>query len=546
MRLLIVDNQWRQDPLFEQFVGLLNARSKRDWKIDYASDAIQGARELVKAEGGFSVVILDQDMGGGEKDGTALLRKVAKLPKKPEIIFITRDFNLIPASEILTSGVPISLFIQKNALAAEMLCRAVMLVACKQEDGYGYGPEDIFGQEFIPLVLAEVARLVETPIAGYMSLDQQKQVGAVIRSFFLGLKARRDWGSEDLLQLTVFFLDALCGIFSVPPSLVAVVRKFLDLEDILYTIPRYRDHFFHQVKVFLLGFCIVNELNRRRLVEGSIFDHERGMKIWFLTSVFHDIGYPFQEMDKWLESYFESVLRSPGDTSRDKLLKVQFNWGSLLAVRYHAFHIQEVPRLICESYKSDADAKTKREVYAELLTRMTAFVTEAPDHGLYSSIILQNLLREKIEGFEIDQICVAVALHNDAIAQVTRSALREPLTFECDPLSFMLAFCDLAQEWGRTQGFPQNSSAFLAYGFPQFKSGTLYDEATKTVTVRILYDRDLTPVQVNDWNDKVYQKYIAPMAKVWRMSASNQYHIHFAINYYCLGDDERKIDSLHI
>jgi CheY-like chemotaxis protein len=528
MRILIVDDM-PKDEIFADFIALLHCNSKTCFKIDYAENAVEGFEKLTQTP--FDVVVLDQEMGGGQKDGTALLRKLSKVRHRPEIVFITKDFNLIPASEIIVSGIPISFFIQKNAFASEMLYRAIMLVSRKIDGGQKYRPDDLFGNDFISLILAEVMKIIETPISGYMALDQQKQIGAIIQSYFMGLQARNNWDADDILQLTIFFLEALCGIFGIPENLIIVIRKFLDLEEILYSIPRYRDHFFHQVKVFLLGFCIINELNRNKLVLGTIFDNERGMKIWFVTSVFHDIGYPFEKVDQWLDSYFESVLRSPGDTSKEKLLPVHFEWGSLLGRRYHSFHVQEIPRLICEIYKRESDPKKKKIFFAELMTRISKFITESPDHGLYSSIILQNLLRENLEDYEIDNICVAVALHNDQISKIVRSALGEPLTFERDALSLMLAFCE-------------NAADFIKYGYPKFKSKTIFDSKTGMVTVKIVYDKKLKPVEQIDWNENVFVKYIKPLESSWKMSASNQYHIRFSIKYYCEGREDIELDNL--
>ena len=185
------------------------------------------------------------------------------------------------------------------------------------------------------------------------------------------MTSKNYWVEEDILQLTIFFIEALCGIFEVPKELVTVIRKFLDLEEILYSIPRYRDHFFHQVKVFLLGFCIINELNSRKLVIGKIFDKKNGMKIWFLTSVFHDIGYPFEKINFWLNSYFESVLRSPGDHSEGEILSVHFDWGSLLSKRYHFYHLTEISRILCDVYKGAENIEVKQQVLAELMTRIS-------------------------------------------------------------------------------------------------------------------------------------------------------------------------------
>jgi len=64
--------------------------------------------------------------------------------------------------------------------------------------------------------------------------------------------------------------------------------------------------------------------------------------------------------------------------------------------------------------------------------------------------------------------------------------------------------------------------------------------------VKILYDRNLTPPEIAEWSDTVFRRYIVPMGNVWRMSSSNQYHIHFAIRYYCVGQEDREIESLCI
>lgn len=546
MQILIVDDMYRDDNIFNEFELLIRSNLRTNFNIDYAENAIEGFNKIKETQ--IDVVVLDQEMGGGEKDGTSLLGMLSGKSHIPEIIFITKDFNLIPASKIIMSGIPISFFIQKNVNAPVMLYRAIMLVSRKQDGGQKYHPDDLFGYDFISLVHTEVIKIIETPIAGYMTLDQQKQIAAIINSYLMGLRSRENWDADDILQLTIFFLEALCGIFAIPENLVSVIRKFLDLEEILYSIPRYRDHFFHQVKVFLLGFCIVNELNRNRQVMGTIFDNERGMKIWFVTSVFHDIGYPFEKLDKWLDSYFESVLRSPGDTSKEKLLPVHFEWGALLGRRYHSFHVQEIPRLICDKYKGDSESGKKREVFAELMTRFSKYVTETPDHGLYSSIILQNLLREKLEAYEIDNISVAVALHNEKIAEIARSAIGEPLTFERDPLSFMLAFCDLAQDWGRIQIVSQNIADFEKYGKPKFKfkENKIYNPETSLVTVNIVYDMDLKPVETVNWNENVFKKYIKPMESWWKMSKSIQYHIHFTIEYYYKKDKDIKLDAMSI
>jgi CheY-like chemotaxis protein len=545
MKIIIIDDHYKDDEIYNNFLNLLYSKDKDIFEIEYAKDAIVGFKKITAKK--FDIIILDQEMGGADKDGTSLLRKIKDKPHIPEIIFITGKFHLIPATDILNIEVPISFFIEKNIYAAEMLYRAVTLIEKKIDGGQRYHPNDLFGLKFIGLLKKDLINTINTPNSGYFSFDQQKQIGAIIRSYLTSLEVRNYWEEEDILQLTIFFIEALCGIFKVPSELITVIRKFLDLEEILYSIPLYRDHFFHQVKVFLLGFCIINELNSKRLVNGKIFDNSNGMKIWFLTSIFHDIGYPFEKINNWLNSYFESVLRSPGDDSVGEILPIHFDWGSLLGKRYHSFHLHEISRIICDNYKKDEGPELKKQTLAELLTNTSKYVTESPDHGLFSSIILQNFLRKRIEDYEIDNICVAVALHNEQISQIVREALGEPMKFDNDSLSFMLSYCDLAQDWGRIQFLTPSLSEYIKYGYPYFDSDIIFDPIVKMVTIKILFDKELTPVEQNDWKHKVFTKFIQPLANRWRMSRTGQYHIHFSIRYSCRGPvNEVVLDELII
>ena len=543
MRIIVIDDMYSKDEIFKDFAELLYKKDK--FEIEYARDAIAGWKKICEKK--FDIVILDQEMGGGEKDGTALLKKFIGKTPVPEIIFITGKFSLIPATDILSIDVPIAFFIEKNLYAAEMLYRAVTLISKKIDGGQQYHPDDLFGAKFIKLLKKELAITIDTQNSGYYSDDQRKQIGTIIRSYLMSLEVKNYFEENDILQLTIFFIEALCGIFKIPSELVTVIRKFLDLEEILYSIPRYRDHFFHQVKVFLLGFCIINELNRNRLLKGKIFDNSSGMKIWFITSVFHDIGYPFEKINQWLNSYFESVLRSPGDPSEGEILPVYIDWGSLLGKRYHSFHLHEISRILCDLYKKSESQEIKNQVLAELLTKISHYVTNSPDHGLFSSIILQNFLRKKMQDFEIDQVSVAVALHNDQISQIVREVLGEPMKFDTDALSFMLAYCDLAQDWGRIQTLSPVLSEYIKYGYPQFNNDVIFDPVEKIVKVNILFDKELSPIEQNEWKHKVFAGFVEPLGNRWKMSKNIDYFIHFSIKYSCLSNNgEVELDELTI
>ena len=350
----------------------------------------------------------------------------------------------------------------------------------------------------------------------------------MIRSYISSLKMRSEWDEDDILELSIFFAEGMCKIFKIPDELIDILKKFLNVEEILYSIPHYRDHFFHQIKVFFLGFCIINELNRNRLLTGHILETNIGVKTWFITSVFHDIGYPFEKMKLWINSFIMGVLKSPVENAnKADIIPLEFHWGALFGKKYHWYHLQKIIEVVCQTYD-----KEKPIYFAELISDVASFVSETPDHGIYSSLILQNFLRERLLEKEIDSISVAVALHNDNISKLVRQILNEPLSFEKDPLSFLLAYCDIAQDWGRVKPSIDKSKGYSKFGFPSFASEKIFDLENKVVNINLCYNNYLTVPEQKDWYNTIFSKHIQPMTNYWTSRRLQLPRIDFSITYF--------------
>ena len=111
----------------------------------------------------------------------------------------------------------------------------------------------------------------------------------------------------------------------------------------------------------------------------------------------------------------------------------------------------------------------------------------------------------------------------------------------------MLAYCDLAQDWGRIQSLTPSLSEYVKYGYPYFDSDSIFDSVNNMITLKILFDKELSPVEQNDWRKNVFAKYIQPLENRWKMSRTGQYNIHFSIHYYCKGGpNEVGLDELVI
>lgn len=534
MKILIVDDN---PEYYDEMKSVILRDRHADEFVDTldAEKAYSELRDAVKKNVPFDLMILDERMGGGSKDGVSLLRRLRDKPigKIPIIIYITGFYNELRAEQIASSGIPISLFLDKLSRSDELLLRAVLLIARDDGNRLKYHPKDIFGENFIELILNEVDQILKIHHPGYIALDQQQRIGALIRSFFTTLQMRKNWDADDVLELVVFLGEGLCRIFDLPEELIKIVRRFLNVEEVLYTIPRYRDHFFHQIKVFLLGFCIINELNRNSRIDGTIISGQNGMKVWFITSTFHDIGYPFEKIKVWLNNYIRGVLRSPGDPSvKDQIVPMEFHWGALLGHRYHLPHLQSIADHICKIYSNNESSKN-----SELITKLAHHVAENPDHALFSSLILQNFLRYRLHDDEVSPIATAVALHNYNISKIVREVLGGHLSFDKDPLSFLLAFCDAAQDWGRIRLISRGPRMDSLYGYNIFdnEKNSLYKTTPNNsaeICVELCYVYPYKEIEAIEWRKKVFDKYLSPTTNIWRSAHQGTNQMCFSIKYY--------------
>lgn len=256
----------------------------------------------------------------------------------------------------------------------------------------------------------------------------------------------------------------------------ANLEHLVDLFDQLFALqrelidnPRYRDHIYHSICVFLLGYYILNQKyvmpNYLFCFDGwanplpssqcnKVFNHYcphncDGTQIikdldydlewpevsdlyfyddkllqsyhdwniaWCFASLFHDIGYPVERNPK---KYAEKFGITTIDSYLDELREL----------------------LKCHAVLNNIDL-TFDELTRELRSSDLLY-----DHGLVSAFTLLKTMKSltKESWAPIKRAALATALHNLA------SRLDNKITIDAerDPLSFLLAICDEIQEWGR-------------------------------------------------------------------------------------------------
>ncbi|MBA7715489.1 hypothetical protein ES703_124537 [subsurface metagenome] len=262
-----------------------------------------------------------------------------------------------------------------------------------------------------------------------------------------------------------------------------------DFESILKLDREYRDHFLHQFQVFLLGILILDGIFHKfqdsykkpftRLDKNSAF------KSWLMASTFHDFAYPLERYTKWNDELFERLLNI-------KKSPTEIGFEKITTEKNFLEYLDQIDNLL-SCYKTSGSNWCCRKPHTtneDLRRFLLNKIIHERNHGILSSLaLLKKIESEKILdetlSAEVYPAAVAIAIHDEGIWQPFRGkkpSWREDscdwekefskfnylnhLDFSAQPLSFLLIFCDTAQEFGRPK-FPYLEDDFSQK--PQFE-----------------------------------------------------------------------------
>lgn len=112
----------------------------------------------------------------------------------------------------------------------------------------------------------------------------------------------------------------------------SLVRAALDFEDTLRLEGGYREHFVHSYHVFLLGLHLMRVLHLFKKDSLDKKEIKQRMRAWFLTSMYHDIGYPIEKMETIAVQYLQRLRTGEHDSlDGDLAIGVNIGFEKLLA-----------------------------------------------------------------------------------------------------------------------------------------------------------------------------------------------------------------------
>ncbi len=260
-------------------------------------------------------------------------------------------------------------------------------------------------------------------------------------------------------------------------------------------LAKHRDHYSHSAYVFAIGLAVFTHDETYRNKYLKFYGCSKGegyihfLKYWGMTSLFHDIGYPYQLAHEQIKTYGQEL------------------WGENDAVLYVSYgNLEKFIALTSEqSEKIRKDLSVEKEfqnineilayglkmregydssVIAELLSLRIIKQPRFMDHGYFSSLLLLKQLitlpNGKLTAETLD-VLTAILLHNNLNKYDIKDS--HPIEQNEHPLAYLLILCDELQNWDR-----------LAYGKISKRDpiawNVLFDISDNQIKAEYIFDSD--------------------------------------------------------
>jgi len=232
-----------------------------------------------------------------------------------------------------------------------------------------------------------------------------------------------------------------------------ILKKFES--SLQYIFSGYRDHYLHQLQVFLIGLPIIDKYYSKFK---RVYDNPE--LCWLVASSFHDIAYPVQQYDKFGEKFFKTVFnidRNPGYCE----FRLHFVDDDFLICMGHIINN------LCEKLLHRKLEANWLDTEKHLIQLFYKLITIDKNHGVMSSVSLLMLLQKDIKTNDalkklfkniIIPSSLSISVHDYGVwsevfaEQNDKSSelkFKESVNFDDDPISFLLIYCDTIQEWAR-------------------------------------------------------------------------------------------------
>ena len=309
---------------------------------------------------------------------------------------------------------------------------------------------------------------------------------------------------EDAFDVYFCYLEMFIGDYKKTRRMIELLSEFEANGSEL--LMKHRDHYSHSVYVFALGLAIYESNETYRNIYKEEYnlqeEHEAAahyLRYWGLSSLFHDIGYPFELPFEQVCSYFEVE----GDKRKSRPFVVYQGLETFVSLNEKTKEqladllggksfesINEVFSFVLEKKLGGTYAITNEKMLDVLNKKPTQpnEFNHFMDHAYFSAVVLFKKLFEEMElniSAEYLDALTAILMHNSlykfSIARY-KEAGNKPFKTALHPLAYMLMLCDELQCWDRT-AYGRNSKNEL------HPMGCKFDFSHNQIKAVYLYDK---------------------------------------------------------
>jgi hypothetical protein len=281
-------------------------------------------------------------------------------------------------------------------------------------------------------------------------------------------------------------------------------------ESVLYLVSKYRDHLVHTIKVFLLGNYIINKISSIPEVRKVILAHSYGnsvdeklkhfQELWMLTATFHDFCIPIEYLSKSQRIQYSKFIGAEikgllDKAPEDEITKRLFLQNLLITenIIYPIFHVlhyhnpdstkesQESLKALMKGnyifdiFEQDIEKFFELKKYGVVHHNILEHFLKNGDHGISSAIRLSKECFPRL-GYDEKKDILDKVLGNMKLEPKQRKKFRQEIfkayfsaiyaiyihhfieekkvypgvvSFQDNPLAFLLLLCDTIQDWGR-------------------------------------------------------------------------------------------------
>ena len=205
---------------------------------------------------------------------------------------------------------------------------------------------------------------------------------------------------------TVYY--CYCEIFNFFGEGYDTIGKLIEfLSDYEYhsgeLLNKHRDHYSHSVYVFAIGLALYE--NNKNIRDSFLdfyktmnFDKNDFVRIWGMTALFHDIGYPFQLAHEQIKTYVEDVLGTDADlnphVSYENMNHVLYINNELIGEYQDIIRNNLVTEMF--AYNISKHLNLNYDIILDDLNNRFRNKKQYMDHGYFSAVLLfDKVLKSK-------------------------------------------------------------------------------------------------------------------------------------------------------